>query len=169
MIRPVTLDDVKALTELVIRNRAFLAPFEPPRSERFYTVAGQRERTEQALLFAEQGRLFRFVILDADEQLAGVIAVENVIRGPAESATVGYWVSQDRNDRGLATAAVRDVVRIAFGELELHRLQAGTLVGNVASQRVLANNGFERIGVARAYLHIGGAWRDHVLFQRVDD
>src|SRR6476646_10044040 len=45
--------------------------------------------------------------------------------------------------------------------------EAGTLVDNVASQRVLEKNGFERIGLARAYLRIAGAWRDHILFQRV--
>jgi ribosomal-protein-alanine N-acetyltransferase len=49
----------------------------------------------------------------------------------------------------------------------MHRLEAGTLVDNVASQRVLEKNGFERIGLARAYLRIAGAWRDHILFQRV--
>jgi ribosomal-protein-alanine N-acetyltransferase len=49
----------------------------------------------------------------------------------------------------------------------MHRLEAGTLVDNVASQRVLEKNGFERIGLARAYLRIAGEWRDHILFQRV--
>jgi [ribosomal protein S5]-alanine N-acetyltransferase len=166
-IRPVELDDAPALSALYVRNRAFLEPYEQPRDEHFYTVDGQRERTRLALRFARQGQLLRFVVLDADDEIAGVIAIENVIRGPAQSASVGYWISQDRNGLGLATAAVADVVRIAFGELGLHRLQAGTLVDNLASQRVLAKNGFERIGVARRFLHIGGAWRDHVLFQRL--
>jgi ribosomal-protein-alanine N-acetyltransferase len=42
-------------------------------------------------------------------------------------------------------------------------------VDNVASQRVLERNGFERIGLARRYLHVGGDWRDHILFQRTAD
>ena len=69
----------------------------------------------------------------------------------------------------LATGAVGAVVEHAFGPLGLHRVEAGTLVDNVASQRVLEKNGFERIGLARNYLHIGGAWRDHLLFQRTAD
>ena len=60
-----------------------------------------------------------------------------------------------------------DVVEFAFGSGRLHRLQAATLVDNHASQRVLEKNAFERIGLARRYLHIGGDWRDHILFQRV--
>ena len=61
------------------------------------------------------------------------------------------------------------MVGVAFGELALHRLEAGTLLDNIGSQRVLEKNGFERIGIARRYLFIGGDWRDHVLFQRVAD
>ncbi len=59
------------------------------------------------------------------------------------------------------------MIDIAFGELGLHRLQAGTLVHNTGSQKVLERNGFERIGLARAYLKIAGRWQDHILFQRI--
>ena len=68
---------------------------------------------------------------------------------------------------GLATAAVADVIEFSFGEAGLHRLEAGTLVDNHASQRVLEKNGFERYGLARKLLKINGEWRDHVLFERI--
>jgi [ribosomal protein S5]-alanine N-acetyltransferase len=70
--------------------------------------------------------------------------------------------------RGLATAAVRDIVGVAFGELNLHRVQAETLLHNVRSQRVLKRNGFVRIGMAPAYLNIAGRWQDHVLYPVVN-
>ena len=105
-----------------------------------------------------------FAILDND-RIAGIAALSNVVRGPLQSANLGYWVGERVNGRGLATDSVRELIPIAFGDLGLHRLEAGTLVDNRASQRVLEKNGFERIGIARGYLHIGGAWRDHVLFQ----
>ena len=76
-------------------------------------------------------------------------------------------VDAAHNGRGLATRAVAEVADHAFGALELHRLEAGTRIGNHASQRVLEKNRFERIGVARRYLLIAGEWVDHVLFQRV--
>ena len=89
------------------------------------------------------------------------------MRGPLQSAIVSYWLDEARNGHGLATRAVGALVEIAFGELELHRLEAGTLVDNLASQRVLEKNGFERYGLARRFLLIGGEWRDHVLFERI--
>ena len=85
---------------------------------------------------------------------------------PFARATLGYWVAAEFRGRGLATRAVAAVAELAFGELGLHRLEAATLVDNVASQRVLEKNGFARIGLAPRYLHIAGAWRDHLLFQR---
>ena len=53
-------------------------------------------------------------------------------------------------------------MRVAFVELGLHRIEAGTLLDNVASQRVLERNGFVRFGVALGYLNIavpGGTTR----------
>jgi ribosomal-protein-alanine N-acetyltransferase len=162
-IRPVTADDAEELAALYAANRDFLAPFEPIRPGAFYTAAGQRER-----LAAPPDDVYRFAVVD-DGAIAGVINLANIVRGAFLSATVGYFVDRSHNGRGLATEAVGAVVGFAFGEAGLHRLQAGTLVDNVASQRVLEKNGFERIGLARRYLKIAGEWRDHFLFQRVAD
>jgi ribosomal-protein-alanine N-acetyltransferase len=157
VIRRLDRGDARELAALLTRNRAFLEPFEPVRDDRFFTAAGQAAR------IAAHEQLF--AILDG-EAIAGTIALSNVVRGAFRSANVGYWVDRARNGRGLATAAVAAVAETAFGELGLHRLEAGTLVDNAASRRVLERNRFTRIGVAPRYLHIGGAWRDHVLYQR---
>jgi ribosomal-protein-alanine N-acetyltransferase len=91
------------------------------------------------------------------------------VRRSFQSANVGYWVAGERNGRGVATAAVAAACQFAFGELELHRLEAGTLLHNVGSQIVLDRNGFRAFGVAPGYLRIAGAWCDHVLFQRTSE
>jgi ribosomal-protein-alanine N-acetyltransferase len=78
---------------------------------------------------------------------------------------MGYWVGASHNGRGYATAAVREIVRVAFEELGLHRVQAETLLHNVRSQRVLEHNGFVRFGMAPAYLKIAGRWQDHAMYQ----
>ena len=157
-IRPLEPTDAEELAALLLANRAFLEPFDPPRPDDFFTPRAQRAR------IAARGHLYGIVDGDA---LAGTIALSNVVQGAFRSANLGYWVARERNGRGLATQAVAEIVaEIAFGELRLHRVEAGTLVENVASQRVLEKNRFTRIGVAPRYLLIGGAWRDHVLFQR---
>jgi ribosomal-protein-alanine N-acetyltransferase len=168
-IRPVEVADAEALAELYARNRVFLRPFTPVPAFDFFSTEGQRRRTRAAVALARRGTLRRFVILDYSGEIAGIVALENIIRGAAQTANVSYWVDEARNGRGLATHAVAAVLEEAFGPLALHRVEASALVDNAASQRVLVRNGFERIGLARRYLHINGAWRDHLLFQRTHD
>jgi ribosomal-protein-alanine N-acetyltransferase len=163
VIRPLVPADAAQIAALYLANREFLAPFEPARTEEFFTPAYQRHRIEQA-----GDDHWRWGILDHGD-LAGMITLADVVRGALQLGNVGYWVDRGHNGRGLASNAVADVIAFAFGEAGLHRLEAGTLVDNHASQRVLEKNGFERFGLARRLLKIDGEWRDHVLFERVAD
>ena len=163
MIRLLTPDDAEEVTALYVTNREFLAPFEPDRPDEFFTAAYQRRRIE-----ASVDDLWRWAILDG-ERIVGTIALADVLRGALQLGNVGYWVDRTHNGRGLASGAVSDVIDFAFGPGRLHRLEAGTLVDNHASQRVLEKNGFERFGLARKLLKVQGEWRDHVLFERIAD
>jgi ribosomal-protein-alanine N-acetyltransferase len=164
--RLISVDDAPALTQLLIENRDFLAPWEPVRDEEYYTLAAQRKAIEAALERYAQGTAVPHVILGADEgDLVGRITLNTIVRGPFQSASVGYLVGEKYNGRGVATAAVADMKCRAFGDLGLHRLEAGTLKHNFASQKVLERNGFERFGLAPEYLNIAGDWQDHILFQ----
>ena len=163
--RLVTLDDAPVIAQLLQDNRDFLAPWEPIRPEGYATDDGQRQVIRAALDGHEQGSTLPHVIVDDSGRVVGRITLNGITRGPFQSCSLGYWLSASHNGRGIATTAVRDMMRVAFDELGLHRIQAGTLRHNVRSQRVLERNGFVRFGVAPAYLNIAGAWQDHVLFQ----
>ena len=137
-VETLTPDDAKELTRLLVANREAHAPFKPARPDGYFTVEGQREPRSSEHLYG----------IIEDDVLVGVVTLSTVVRGPFQSATVGYWVDEARRGRGVATRAVGAVAELAFGELGLHRLEAATLVDNVASQRVLEKNRFDKIGVA---------------------
>jgi ribosomal-protein-alanine N-acetyltransferase len=164
MTRLVELADAPILAALVHVSRDFLGPWEPVRTEDYFTVEGQDELIRDALDRHAQGTTLPHVILDAG-QVVGRITLNGIVRGPFQSCSVGYWVASAANGRGVATAAVTDIVRVAFEELGLHRVQAETLLHNVASQRVLERNGFVRFGMAPRYLKIAGEWQDHFMYQ----
>ena len=167
--RLIAREDAPVLAGLLRANRDFLAPWEPARSENYFTVAGQRAVALGALARYEQGLTVPRVILDEAGQVAGRVNLNDIVRGAFQSASVGYWLSAAANGRGLATAAVRDMIRAAFGELRLHRVEAGTLLNNFRSQRVLERCGFVRFGVAPSYLNIAGKWQDHALYQLLNN
>jgi ribosomal-protein-alanine N-acetyltransferase len=162
--RLVTLDDVPVLAELLRANRAYLAPWDPIRGEDYFTVDGQLAVIRAALDQHRQGSALPHVIVDGD-RVVGRITLNGITRGAFQSCSMGYWVSASATGRGVATAAVRDIAAVAFDDLGLHRIEAGTLVHNVASQRVLERNGFLRFGLAPKYLRIAGEWQDHVMYQ----
>ncbi len=162
LVRP---DDAAALARLLRDNRDNLAPYEPPRAESYFTEEGQAAVIADLLREHERGAVLPQVILGADREVAGRITLNHIARGPFQSCSVGYWLGAAHRGQGLATAAVGSVKALAFGDLGLHRIEAGTLLHNVASQQVLRRNGFVPFGVAPHYLHIGGRWQDHVLFQ----
>ncbi|MEV7414295.1 GNAT family protein [Streptomyces sp. NPDC089919] len=167
-LRELRPGDAAGLAAALTRSREHMAPYEPVRPPEFYTERGQAERIEGLLAERDGGRMRPFVLADTATGLpVGTINLGSIVHGPLCSGGVGYWVDVDRAGRGLATAAVEEVCRIARDEVGLHRVEAGTTTYNTASQRVLAKCGFVRYGTAPKYLHVNGAWRDHHLFQRL--
>jgi [ribosomal protein S5]-alanine N-acetyltransferase len=164
-IRPLAVTDAHTMAKLYTENREFLAPLEPLRPDAFYTFEGQRRHIAQLTDRRTIGAAYPYVIL-VSGHAAGAINLSNVVRGAFQSANVGYWVAQEHNGQGVATRALELVCERAFGEIGLHRVEAGTLLDNYASQRVIEKNGFVRIGVAPRYLQIAGVWSDHILFQK---
>jgi len=167
VLRTVRAGDGAALARAYAANRTHLDPWEPTRSEEFFTPAWQEEHARQCVEDAAAGRSIRFLIESDDGEIRGRMNINNIVRGAFWSADLGYWVDASRTGRGLATRAVAQVLGFARTELRLHRMQAATLLHNTGSQRVLAANGFERIGMAPEYLKIAGEWQDHLLFQRL--
>ncbi len=165
-MRPLTEGDAEALSRAYVRNQEHLRRWDPRRDEVFFTVAGQGERVRGQLREADAGRVAPWVLARGCD-VVGAVTLSNVSLGPLRSGSLGYWVDVDLMGRGLATAATELACRAADEELGLHRLEAATLLSNVASQRVLAKCGFEEFGAARDYLHIDGEWRDFRLFQRI--
>lgn len=164
-IRAFSFADVPELTALRLRNRDFLAPWEPARTPAFFTDLGQRAEVERDLHEWSADRTYPFAIVEADTgAIRGRIALANVVRGAWDNVTLGYFVDVEAAGRGLATEAVGLAVRFAFGSCRLHRVQAAVMPHNTRSRRVLEKNRFRHEGHAPRYLRLDGAWRDHDLF-----
>jgi ribosomal-protein-alanine N-acetyltransferase len=165
--RPVTLDDAPVLAALVAENRAFLAPWQPLRPDAYFTAEGQRRAVATSLEQQASGLAVPLVIQDDVGAVVGTVTLQSIIRGAFQSCSVGYWIAESAQGRGLATSAVREAVDRAFDEFRLHRVQAETLPENRRSRRLLERLGFAEYGRAGSYLHIAGAWQDNVLYQLI--
>lgn len=169
-LRPPIMGDYGAWAELRAQSRDHLVPWEPQwtRDELSRDAFRRRVRHYQRELREDLGYAF-FLFREADERLLGGITISNVRRGVTQAAAVGYWIGKPYAGRGGMTKALSGIVRFAFDELKLHRLEAACMPTNSASIRVLEKNGFQREGLARRYLKINGVWQDHLLYATLAD
>jgi len=167
VLRPLQTADAAALARAYQRNFAHLERWEPIRPDEFYTEQGQYSRLKNFDAERAAGRVERWTFDQGDGEVYGSITLSGIELGIFLNARMGYWVDAALNGRGLATAAVNAVCGHARERWNLHRVEAGTNVENVASQRVLIKCGFEEIGVSRSHLYINGTWSDSKQFSRI--
>ncbi|HWH39398.1 MAG TPA: GNAT family N-acetyltransferase [Usitatibacter sp.] len=143
-----------------------LARWSPPPEPGLFTEDFWRERLALAVDEFHADRAARFVMRQRATpggEIIGTCSYTNIVRGAFQACHLGYQIGQAYEGRGLMTEALRATNGFVFEGLRLHRIMANYRPENARSARVLERLGFEREGLAREYLFIDGAWRDHVL------
>jgi ribosomal-protein-alanine N-acetyltransferase len=160
----------QSIAEFFRRNDRHLAPWDPPRPTGVMEAGFWRAESERAVADYEDGTVVRWVLRprDASDLVIGRINYTQVSRGPFQSCMLGYAIDQAHEGRGLMREALEATIEHVFSVLRLHRIQANYVPQNERSGGLLARLGFAREGLARNYLYINGAWRDHVLTARLN-
>ncbi|MFO0558525.1 MAG: GNAT family N-acetyltransferase [Polyangiales bacterium] len=153
------------------RNRAHFAPWDPPIPQDFLSLVGQARRVEQSIADFRLGAGFRYwiVLREHERRIIGQCNFSQVARGPFQSAMLGYSVDRAHEGQGIMREALDAALDEVFSErCMLHRVQANVRPENRRSIALLERLRFEREGLARNYLFIDGAWRDHVNFAKLN-
>ena len=103
----------------------------------------------------------RLVCVRDSGAMAGVIIVDSIIRGRFQSASLSYAAFAPSAGRGYMSEGLGLMLRYAFEELRLHRLEANIQPANRASLALVRRQGFRKEGYSPDMLFIDGAWRDH--------
>ena len=102
-----------------------------------------------------------FWVRTENNELAGVININEIVRGVFLSGYLGYYAFVPHNGHGYMTKGLRAVVVRAFRVLRLHRLEANIQPDNEASRRLVQPLGFRQEGFSPRYLKLARRWRDH--------
>jgi [ribosomal protein S5]-alanine N-acetyltransferase len=163
-LRPLARSDRAAWREIRERNADWLRPWDatvPP-------GADARASSYPALVrrlhrLANRGSALPFA-LEVSGRFAGQVTVNNVVRGSAQFASLGYWLDQRYAGRGLMPRAVALAIDHCFGPVGLHRVEICIRPENTNSLRVVEKLGLHEVGLAPRFLHIDGDWRDHRIY-----
>ena len=163
-LRPLATSDADAWRRARQRNAAWLVPWDatvPPGGEA--RPASFKSLVRRLSKQARQGTTYPFAI-DVDRRFAGQVTVNNIVRGSALFASVGYWLDREYAGRGVMPRAVAMVIDHCFTAAGLHRIEIAIRPENSNSLRVVEKLELREVGYAPRYLHIDGAWRDHRLY-----
>ena len=161
-LRQLKKSDARKLQALLIKDRAWLSPWEATTPGIRYPVDA-RDLVRNLLYQQRKGTGLAFII-EVDGALAGQINVANILYGSVSSATVGYWIGKDFAGRGAMPIAVALTIDYLFDELGLHRVEIDIRPENEASLRVVEKLNLREEGLKERFIHIDGQWRDHRVF-----
>ena len=108
------------------------------------------------------GTITEFPVLHLQNHLIGIYS--GVVRGAQQVATIGYWIDQRLAGNRYVPEAVVVLLRFAFEQLHLHRVEICIVPRNANSRRVVEVLALREEGVALRFLEINGVWEDHIRY-----
>jgi [ribosomal protein S5]-alanine N-acetyltransferase len=142
-LQPLCAGHAPAVLAFELANRAYFAASISDRGDEFFDQF--TERYNALLAEQEAGSCAYYVLVGEDGSVLGRFNLYNIADGTAE---LGYRVAQHVAGRGVATATVRELCRMAAARYGLRALRAAVSRENVASQKVLTKTGFLPVGPA---------------------
>jgi [ribosomal protein S5]-alanine N-acetyltransferase len=169
-LRLATVRDVPEIVRFQLDNRQFLAPYEPARSEEFFTERYWRAQVTASRREFREGRSLRLFLFRRAKKrrVVGYANFSNIVRGIFHGCHLGYSLAEDAQGQGYMREALQAGIRFVFDELGMHRIMANYMPHNRRSGYLLRRLGFTVEGYARDYLMINGRWEDHLLTSLVN-
>jgi ribosomal-protein-serine acetyltransferase len=158
---PVRPGDAAALASLVAENAHYLRTF-MPKVVGLSTLAACETYLQSVVAAGAEGTLLEWHIF-ANERLCGAIRL-NHIEQDSHKASIGYYIGEQDQGRGLATSSVRAVLQFAVEKLGFNRIELRCASDNVASQRVAERLGFAWEGLLRQAELVQGEYLDHYVY-----
>jgi ribosomal-protein-alanine N-acetyltransferase len=153
-VRSPKAEDQDEFLRAMRASREFHHPWlEPPTTPEAFDVLLRRVTQE----FFEP----LFVERLEDGALLGFFNLSWIIRGPLQSAFLGYGAVAAYAGHGYMTEGMQLTLLHSFSDMNLHRIEANIQPGNEPSIALARRCGFQREGYSVRYLRVGGAWRDH--------
>ncbi len=168
-VRLIKSSDTSMIADYFMRNRNYLAPWEPKRSNCFFTADGWKQRLLQLVEMQKHNVAFYFVIVDTlEKKIIGTISYSNIINFPVYSTNLGYSLDENYQGNGIMRQAVKQTMDWMFSAQHMHRVMAGYMPRNKKSSNVLKALDFTIEGEAKDYLYINDKWEDHILAAKIN-
>ena len=152
--------DAPELYALADANRSYLAEWMPWAAEQDLTGTERFILDADAQYKSNEG--FQ-AALASDGPIIGVAGFHS-IDWTNRNTSIGYWLAEDRQRRGIMTSVVRALVEHAFEEWNLHRIEIHCAPDNHRSRAIPKRLGFREEATLRETELVGGRYLDSVVY-----
>ena len=112
--------------------------------------------------YAEKAGIRWGISLKGQDNIIGTIGFNNFTKN--HRANIGFDLQADFWNNGYLTEAIKRVTEFGFNKLDINRIEAEVMIGNIASEKVLAKNGFKNEGVLRQWMYWNNKYYDMTMF-----
>ncbi|RVU41589.1 N-acetyltransferase [Lujinxingia sediminis] len=165
-LRLLQIGDKEELFEVVDREREELRRW-LPWVDAITSVDDYDGYIRSTLTQLAEGNGFQAAIT-VEGQIAGMIGVHGVDRAN-QSTSIGYWLSSAYRGEGIMTRATAEVLRWAFEDEGLERVEVRCGRENLASRKVVERLGLVEEGVLRRAERLVDGWTDLVVYSMLRD
>lgn len=153
-LRYVAAEDFDEMMQMFRESRKFYNGLVSPplNREEFANYVARNDENESE---------FFVICRREDEKIVGAINLSQIFRKSFQNAYLGYSLGVKYTGKGFMTEAVNLILKYAFKDLKLHRIEANIQPQNEASIAVAERCGFAKEGFSPKYLKIGNKWCDH--------
>lgn len=152
-------------------NKEHFLNIYPALTDDFYSEFHQMEVLRKEFQWAMDGFAYRYYIFSKEDsflkKILGDVSITNILGGNAQSCKMGYKLDKDEVGRGYMSEAIQKMIRFAFDELDLQRIEINIMPENQKSIALAERLGFINEGIVHSYLKINGKWEDHVRYSLI--
>ena len=152
LVRPLTGDDACAFLALTEESSQF--------HRKWIKMPTDSDAFERYLSGFDDKNAFCFVVCDADS-IVGFVSLTGIEREPYHRGRLGYGVFEQYAKMGYMSFGLEYVIRLAFEDLKLHRIEADIQPGNDPSKWLIKKIGFTYEGISERFIRVNGKWIDH--------
>ena len=167
VLRALKVSDFQEWKKVRLENIDWLTKWEPTRPAGMPDVINDRNafgaRCNARDRERHLGSGYGFGIF-VNDIFCGEINLSSIQRGPFQSCYVGYWIDEGHAGNSYTPEALAVVLKYAFEDLNLHRVQVAIIPRNTSSRRVVEKLSMREEGIAERYLEINGEWEDHIRY-----
>ncbi|MGB3478166.1 MAG: GNAT family protein [bacterium] len=163
-LREATINDSEQIFHLfnnLEKSHLFVSP-------RFETMEDAKKFLKQAYdLYSKKCLIDWWITKKGNDKIIGSIRLARFKK--QSKRVIGYFISKKYRRQGIMTEAVRAVVKYAFENMRLHRMEATDHRDNQASSKLLRKIGFQKEGLLRKHEWRGEQWSDSVIWSILSD